>query len=139
MVEVHGSCDPYFNSVRDLLQQKLADGDEVGASICVKIDGKDIVDFWGGHIDESHIKPWGKDTITAPEFGVNVKKSTPETCGAGSLVTPGSHSAYQVTNYGHMVGELIRWVRGKPVTQFITEEITKPLDVDYKLGIGPSR
>lgn len=64
MAEVHGSCDPAFNSVRDFLQQKLADGPEVGASLCINIDGRDVLDLWGGYADASKIKLWDRDTIT---------------------------------------------------------------------------
>ncbi|KAJ5287336.1 beta-lactamase [Penicillium angulare] len=65
MAEVHGSCDAAFHSLRDLLQQRLAGGHEVGASLCVNIDGKDVVDLWGGYGDADQTKPWDKDTITS--------------------------------------------------------------------------
>lgn len=64
MAEVYVSCDPAFQSVRDPLQQKLAGGSEEGVSICVNIDGLNIVDIWGGHADANQTKPWTKDTIT---------------------------------------------------------------------------
>ncbi|CAL5869163.1 uncharacterized protein PFLUO_LOCUS3391 [Penicillium psychrofluorescens] len=64
MAELHGSCHPAFNSVRDLLQQKIADGGEAGASLCINIDGKNAVDLWGGYADASSSKPWEEDTIT---------------------------------------------------------------------------
>ncbi|KAJ5081194.1 beta-lactamase [Penicillium angulare] len=66
MAELHGSCHPAFNHVRELLQQKIADGSEVGASLCINIDGKNVLDLWGGYADASlsQSKPWGKDTIT---------------------------------------------------------------------------
>ncbi|KAJ5093664.1 beta-lactamase [Penicillium angulare] len=65
MAEVHGSCDSAFHSVRDLLQQRLAEGNEVGASLCVNVDGKNVVDIWGGHEDAGQTKPWDKETITS--------------------------------------------------------------------------
>ncbi|OKO94563.1 Beta-lactamase domain-containing protein 2 [Penicillium subrubescens] len=64
MAEVHGNCDPAFESVRELLQQRLASGDEIGASLCINIDGKNVVDIWGGHADETKTRPWDEDTIT---------------------------------------------------------------------------
>lgn len=66
MAEVHGSCDSAFDSVRDLLQQRLTEGNEVGASLCINIDGKNVLDLWGGYADagKTELKPWGKDTIT---------------------------------------------------------------------------
>ena len=64
MADTYGSCDPAFNRVRDLLQERLVTGEEVGASICVNIDGKNIVDIWGGHADAAKSRPWEKDTLT---------------------------------------------------------------------------
>ena len=199
MAEVYGSCDPTFQSVRELLKQKLADGKEVGASICVNIDGQNVVDIWGGHADANQTKPWEKDTITGvwsstkvvtclaahmlvdrglldmdekvstywPEFAANgkenvkvshllshssgvpawegpisaaemadVRTSTERLAGQAPWYTPGSQSAYQITNHGHLVGEIVRRVSGKPLTQFIAEEIANPLGVDFQLGLS---
>jgi CubicO group peptidase (beta-lactamase class C family) len=60
----HGDCDPAFNSVRELLAQQVANGSEVGASICVNIDGRNVLDIWSGHADPQRTKPWDKDTLT---------------------------------------------------------------------------
>ncbi|KAJ6120470.1 hypothetical protein N7523_004750 [Penicillium sp. IBT 18751x] len=65
MAETHGDCDPAFNSVRELLAKQVANGSEVGACICVNIDGKNVVDIWSGHADPERTKPWNKDTLTA--------------------------------------------------------------------------
>ena len=43
MAEVHGSCDERFAGVRDALAQQL-DGEELGASIAVDLDGETVVD-----------------------------------------------------------------------------------------------
>ncbi|KAJ6016848.1 beta-lactamase [Penicillium sp. IBT 35674x] len=64
MTELHGSCHPAFHSVQDLLQQNIVDGGEAGASLCINIDGKNVVDLWGGYADAGSSKPWEKDTIT---------------------------------------------------------------------------
>ncbi|KAJ5757710.1 uncharacterized protein N7511_006404 [Penicillium nucicola] len=64
MTETHGSCDPAFNRIRDLLQERLASGDELGASLCVNIDGKNVLDIWGGYADAAKTRPWEKDTLT---------------------------------------------------------------------------
>ena len=40
MAEVHGSCDDRFEGVREALAQHL-DGEELGASIAVDLDGRD--------------------------------------------------------------------------------------------------
>ncbi|KAJ5628136.1 hypothetical protein N7490_010364 [Penicillium lividum] len=65
MAKTHGTNDPAFDPVRALLQERLSSGDELGASLCVNIDGKNVLDLWGGHADVAKTQPWGKDTITA--------------------------------------------------------------------------
>jgi CubicO group peptidase (beta-lactamase class C family) len=62
MAEVHGSCDDRFAAVRDALAERL-DGEELGASIAVDLDGETVVDIWGGHRDEARTTPWTQDTI----------------------------------------------------------------------------
>src|SRR3954452_24087559 len=62
VAEVHGSCDDRFSGVRDALAQQL-DGEELGASIAVDLDGETVVDIWGGYRDEDRTTPWTEDTI----------------------------------------------------------------------------
>jgi CubicO group peptidase (beta-lactamase class C family) len=62
MAEVHGSCDERFAGVREALSQQL-DGDELGASIAVDLDGETVVDLWGGYRDVERTTPWTQDTI----------------------------------------------------------------------------
>ncbi len=62
MAEVHGSCDDRFSGVREALGRGL-DGDELGASIAVDLDGETVVDLWGGYRDLDRTTPWTEDTI----------------------------------------------------------------------------
>jgi len=62
MAEVHGTVDDRFSGVRDALAAQL-DGDELGASIAVDVDGETVVDLWGGYRDEARTTPWTRDTI----------------------------------------------------------------------------
>ena len=62
MAEVHGSCDERFAGVREALARHL-DGDELGASIAVDLDGETVVDIWGGYQDPDRTTPWTQDTI----------------------------------------------------------------------------
>ena len=43
MADVQGSCDDRFAGVREALEQQL-DGDELGASVAVDLDGQTVVD-----------------------------------------------------------------------------------------------
>lgn len=65
MTSISGECDAKFAKVKQLLQQQLASGDELGASICVNINGKNVVDLWGGHVNADRTQPWTKDTLCA--------------------------------------------------------------------------
>ncbi|MGY1810367.1 serine hydrolase domain-containing protein [Blastococcus sp. SYSU D00669] len=62
MAEVHGTFDDRFAGVRDALATQL-EGDELGASIAVDVDGETVVDIWGGHRDQARTTPWTRDAI----------------------------------------------------------------------------
>jgi CubicO group peptidase (beta-lactamase class C family) len=60
---VQGSCDTSFKSVQTALEAKLESGEELGASIVLNLDGKTVVDVWGGWRNEARTQPWDEDTI----------------------------------------------------------------------------
>jgi CubicO group peptidase (beta-lactamase class C family) len=62
LAEVHGTCDERFAGVRDALALQL-DGEELGASVAVDLDGAVVVDLWGGYRDVDRTSPWTQDTI----------------------------------------------------------------------------
>jgi CubicO group peptidase (beta-lactamase class C family) len=64
MTEIHGTFDERFNPVRDAFASNFDKGLDVGASVCVTIDGEPVVDLWGGSADAAGTTPWGRDTIT---------------------------------------------------------------------------
>jgi CubicO group peptidase (beta-lactamase class C family) len=61
---VQGHADPPFEKLKQALEEKIASGEELGASIVLNIDGKNVVDIWGGYFDEAKTQPWQSDTIT---------------------------------------------------------------------------
>lgn len=65
MATVHGTYDPPFEKVKDLLTQNILSEEELGASLCVNIAGKTVVNLWGGYADRTRTKPWTENTITA--------------------------------------------------------------------------
>ncbi|KAH6882909.1 beta-lactamase [Alternaria rosae] len=198
MVKVQGTCDPRFAKVKSVFQSYLDSGEELGASISVNLDGKEVVDLWGGYADEARTRPWEKDTITCvwssskticalaalvcidrglldpnekvckywPEFAANgkegvevrhflshasgvsgweeavtiedvcdVEKSTKLLEQQAPWWEPGTASGYHGLTMGHLIGELIRRVTGKPMQQFIAEELARPLTADFQLGV----
>jgi len=60
---VHGHCDSRFQKVADALAEEITNGEELGASIALDIDGELVVDIWGGHADRAKTIAWGEDTI----------------------------------------------------------------------------
>ncbi len=60
---VIGTCDPKFVHVRDEFVRNFAERDEVGAAVCVMIDGVTVVDLAGGWADRAQTSPWRPDTL----------------------------------------------------------------------------
>lgn len=59
---ISGQCDPAFRAVHEAFSANFADFNEIGACIAVNINGRQVVDLWGGEADESG-RPWQSDTI----------------------------------------------------------------------------
>jgi CubicO group peptidase (beta-lactamase class C family) len=57
-----GSCDPAFMAVREVFDASLAAGDDLGAAVSVYLDGRCVVDLWGGVADKRSGRPWARDT-----------------------------------------------------------------------------
>ena len=58
-----GECDRRFERVRNAFAENLERRGEVGAAVAVTVDGRPVVDLWGGHADQSKTRPWKRDTI----------------------------------------------------------------------------
>jgi CubicO group peptidase (beta-lactamase class C family) len=48
---------------------------------------------------------------------------------------PGTRQGYHTLTFGHLVGEVVRRVSGRPLDAFFREEIAGPLDLDFHLGL----
>jgi len=62
VADVQGVCDKRFEAVAMALAESL-DGDDVGASAAVFVDGEPVADVWGGHADAARTTDWERDTI----------------------------------------------------------------------------
>ncbi len=60
---VVGSCDPRFHEVREEFERNFAARGEVGASVCVIVEGETVVDLWGGVADPASDRAWERDTV----------------------------------------------------------------------------
>ena len=61
--EVHGRCEPAFESLRRALADTIEGGHEVGAALAVYVGKQPVVDLWAGHTDSARTRPWDEDTI----------------------------------------------------------------------------
>ena len=197
MAKVEGYANAPFEKLRQALEDNIAKGDELGASIVLNIDGKNVVDIWGGYFDEEKTKPWESDTITNvwsstktiatfalllahergllsvddpvakywPEFAQNGKENvlvrhfmshTSGVSGWQDPITfeeiidvpnstarlakqapwwePGTASGYHASNMGHLIGEVVKGATGRPLKQFVAEQIAGPLGADFQIG-----
>jgi CubicO group peptidase (beta-lactamase class C family) len=193
-----GICDAHFQGVRDEFERNFAERGEVGSSVCVTIEGRTVVDLWGGIADRRTGRPWQRDTIglvwsctkgaTAlcahmlisrglleldrpvasywPEFGqagkdgitlrmlLNHQAGLPAIrrpldpgglydweylIGALAAETPfwepGTRQGYHATTFGHLVGEVVRRVSGRPFDLFFRDEVAGPLGLDFHVGL----
>jgi CubicO group peptidase (beta-lactamase class C family) len=62
-VPISGSCDARFRHVHDEFMRNFSERGEVGAGLCVLIDGRSVVDLVGGWTDRERRRPWRPDTL----------------------------------------------------------------------------
>ncbi len=60
---IAGHCDPAFLRVLDAFVQNFERDVELGASLAIEVDGRRVVDLWGGWADAAARTPWREDTI----------------------------------------------------------------------------
>lgn len=60
---VEGTCTPRFEPLRQLFEELIDSGRDLGASLAVTVDGEFALDLWGGWADEARTRRWHRDTI----------------------------------------------------------------------------
>lgn len=61
---IGGTVDPRFEPVRDAFVRNFTEHGEIGAAVCIRIDGRVVVDLWGGHADAAgRRREWSGDTL----------------------------------------------------------------------------
>src|SRR5699024_7094028 len=65
--QIHGHTDAAFAAVGEAFRTNFEpsekDPGDLGAALCVIIDGRRVVDLWGGWADLAGTRPWGPDTL----------------------------------------------------------------------------
>ena len=63
MPEIEGRCDQRFAGVREALAENFSSRGEVGAAVAVSLEGRPVVDIWGGWADRQRLRPWRRETL----------------------------------------------------------------------------
>ncbi|MGK2871806.1 MAG: serine hydrolase domain-containing protein [Alphaproteobacteria bacterium] len=61
---VAGRYDARFKTVADRFAANFAELDELGASVCVTLNGETVVDLWGGRVVPDAPAAWNADTVS---------------------------------------------------------------------------
>ncbi|HEY1972826.1 MAG TPA: serine hydrolase domain-containing protein [Pseudonocardia sp.] len=59
---IDGCCAPGFAEVRAEFTRNFTDRGDIGAALCVRVDGAVVVDLWGGTADPGTGRAWEADT-----------------------------------------------------------------------------
>ena len=60
---VQGTNEQAFAPLRELVEKQFADGEHIGAGVCVYHHGRKVADLWGGLANEDEKTPWNADTM----------------------------------------------------------------------------
>ncbi|QYN37326.1 beta-lactamase family protein [Pseudonocardia sp. DSM 110487] len=63
MSEVSGDTAQGYEGVREAFAANLASGQEIGAAVSAYVNGRRVVDLWGGIADPAVGRPWERDTL----------------------------------------------------------------------------
>ena len=62
-MDVSGLTEPGFERVREAFAHNFTAHGDIGAACCVYLDGRPVVDIWGGTADPVAGTPWRQDTV----------------------------------------------------------------------------
>jgi CubicO group peptidase (beta-lactamase class C family) len=62
--KVEGTCDGRFLGVAQEFERNFRERGELGASVSLTLDGKTVVDLWGGLSGRPDEQPWQRDTVS---------------------------------------------------------------------------
>jgi CubicO group peptidase (beta-lactamase class C family) len=62
-IPVVGRCDPRFETIREEFSRNFAERGEVGAGVCLIVDGQVVVELVGGWVDGARTRPWQPDSL----------------------------------------------------------------------------
>lgn len=60
---ISGQYEDRLGGVAQLLEAHIATDRQLGAALSVWMDGRPVLDLWGGHQDTGRRRPWARDTL----------------------------------------------------------------------------
>jgi CubicO group peptidase (beta-lactamase class C family) len=76
----------------------------------------------------------GWETPFALEDMYDWDASTRQLAGQAPWWEPGTASGYHGSNFGHLLGEVVRRVSGQSLKEFVRTQIAEPLGADFQIG-----
>jgi CubicO group peptidase (beta-lactamase class C family) len=61
--EIAGTCDGRFAAVHEAFRENFSERGELGAGISVVLEGRTVVELWGGWADTDCSRAWQQDTV----------------------------------------------------------------------------
>ena len=61
---IEGHCDERFQKIHQILEKQIENGFEIGASVALELEGKEVVNLYGGYSKPDKSSRWEQDTIT---------------------------------------------------------------------------
>jgi CubicO group peptidase (beta-lactamase class C family) len=62
-MDIEGQVDPGYEGLREAFAANFALHGEVGAAFCLYVEGRKVVDIWGGEADLKTGRKWEEDTL----------------------------------------------------------------------------
>jgi CubicO group peptidase (beta-lactamase class C family) len=84
-MNIGGQVEPGFAGVRDAFARNFEEHGEIGAGFCLHVNGRKVVDIWGGVADQDTGKDYGEDTL---QLVFSTTKGATATC-ANRLIQDG--------------------------------------------------
>ena len=128
-MKIHGQVAPGFEDVQAVFEKNFTEGIEVGASLCVRSNGDDLVNLWAGAKDAAGNEPWQQDTL------VNVYSVTKGiTALAVAAIVEDGHFDY-ATEVRSIWPEFKAGQSGLTIAQLLSHQsgvpgVDEPIDID---------
>ena len=74
---VEGFCDSEFSELEAIFAKAIKSGFDDGAGFSLEVDGKEVLNLWGGYSDKDRKNAWQEDTLVNV---FSVTKAMTSTC-----------------------------------------------------------